>query len=195
MVKVFFTRTFDFGNIQNYSLFSEYRKKRLETISNPEKRKQSICAELLLCYASEQAGFPVPVDIFTTSNGKPACKHFHFSITHSHDLVAVAVSDETVGIDAEKIDLSKNISVKRKIFTPEEYENMDVYDFYRKFTMKESYFKMTGEGLPLSPVSFSSFGKCSFDTNIFDEYAVSVCTPSKKEISYENIDIKNYINS
>jgi len=131
MVKVFFTRTFDFGNIQNYSLFSEYRKKRLETISNPEKRKQSICAELLLCYASEQAGFPVPVDIFTTSNGKPACKHFHFSITHSHDLVAVAVSDETVGIDAEKIDLSKNISVKRKIFTPEEYENMDVYDFYR----------------------------------------------------------------
>jgi 4'-phosphopantetheinyl transferase len=91
-------------------------------------------------------------------NGKPYVKNypsFHFSLSHSGDYVALAAAGIPVGIDvqeervsdsdklAERFFSEKENEMLRKIADDEERSHM----FFRIWSAKEAYIKMTGHGL------------------------------------------------
>jgi phosphopantetheinyl transferase len=58
----------------------------------------------LLFQTMQENGLPVSTVSFT-DNGKPyfADSTIHFSLSHSHDLCAVTITDQPVGIDVEMV--------------------------------------------------------------------------------------------
>ena len=87
------------------------------------------------------------------SNGKPYFRDFPdicFSISHCHRGIACAVLDRPVGIDIEVIQYDYNLA--DVILNPEELAIVrSAYDpdvrFTEFWTRKESFLKLTGEGL------------------------------------------------
>ena len=80
-----------------------------------------------------------------------------------------------------------NISNENIIFDYNEYEhlknsgNLDI-DFFKIWTMKESYIKMLGTGLYTSLSSFDIFkpsNKYKYYNTLYGEYSISVCYQEK----------------
>lgn len=174
------------------------RKERILQYKHEKNRKQSLGAGLLLSHVLKKYG----ADLETLrygENGKPETDGICFNLSHSEDLVICAVSAQPVGCDIEKIsDMKKNIA--ERFFTINEVKYLDQFDeeekrneFFRLWTMKESYLKMTGEGmsLPLNMVEFV-FGEsvnvyregtlcnCNIKEYEFPGYKLTVCAEDDK---------------
>lgn len=80
------------------------------------------------------------------------CDDFYFSLSHSGNLVAVAVSEESVGIDLEKVDFERFAELKiDKLLTPKEKEKYNSLDANARpkflnvsWSKKEAIFKKLG---------------------------------------------------
>ena len=116
-------------------------------------RKEKFCAWKLLEYAFLQVFGKAMREIsFTRSqNGKWACDFCYFSLSHSENMVAVAISDAPVGVDIEKIAPVKNQArMAEKILTETElaeYQRLALSPAANEFlleawTKKESLFKL-----------------------------------------------------
>lgn len=87
------------------------------------------------------------------SNGKPflpAYPEIFFNISHCHRGIACAVMEKPVGIDIEEIQFDEDLA--KVIFNSEELEAVRSADdpavkFTELWTRKESFLKLTGEGL------------------------------------------------
>ena len=102
-------------------------------------------------------GGPLP-EIRRTKLGKPyfVGSPLHFSVSHTKNYVFVAVSERTIGIDAEEADRDIKLSLAEKILSPTEYAQFQNAQDKRlallKFwVLKEAAGKCTGEGLQLWP--------------------------------------------
>lgn len=211
MIYLFYTRCNDELTFDYADLFSEYRKSRLAAIKNSAACRQSAAAELLLNYAARQleSDIKLPLDIPVTS-GRPVLRggEFSFSISHSDDIVACAVSDENIGLDVQ-VEREYKPSLAKRFFS--EAEN-DIYNhcadrdkmFFKLWSMKESYVKAMGKGINYGFNSFTvdigknrlSDGGASFWHKKLDgcHYALcslekSCCRPDK----FEYIDIKELL--
>lgn len=91
---------------------------------------------------------------------------FHFNLSHSGDWVICAYGNEEIGIDVELIN-DKSESFIEYCFSNNEYqkyldsnESDRLLFFYKIWTLKESYLKLTGKGfyhdLKLKDISFIS---------------------------------------
>lgn len=155
MIKVFYTDISPLSDKTEGFVLSGYRLKRLESISHPLTRKQSIGAELLLNYAVNEI-FPnliPPFEIKEGEYGKPSFEDIplHFSLSHSGNTVACAVSDANIGLDVEE-NLKHRPQVAERFFTEAEQGRLsDASDkgceFARIWTAKESALKFIGKGL------------------------------------------------
>ena len=120
-----------------------------------DKRKQSLGAGLLLEYVLNLHG-KSSMEIKIGENGKPQLENFFFNLSHAGDYVICAVGEELVGCDVEKITQEpKNLA--EKYFCKSEKEHLNqlegierTKEFFRIWTLKESYMKMTGEGMRLA---------------------------------------------
>lgn len=134
-------------------LLEERKQKTLRCI-RPDSRKQSLGAGLLLRHVLHLHGI-IQEDICYGENGKPETHGICFNLSHSHDMVVCAVSEKAVGCDIEKItDARKHLA--ERFFCKEEILHLETFanterdsEFFRLWTMKESYMKMTGEGMRL----------------------------------------------
>ena len=158
------------------------------------KRKQSAGASSLLKWVLRQRGFESKA-LRYGDKGKPFVEGICFSLSHSGDMVICAVGDKPVGCDIERTAQARK-KVAERFFAPEEIEYLrrfsgDTLDreFFRLWTMKESYIKMTGEGLKLPLGSFyvdiggdlSVFREglpcdCRIKEYPIDGYALSICS-------------------
>jgi 4'-phosphopantetheinyl transferase len=107
-----------------------------------------------------------------TPRGRPYLAEneaIHFSISHTHDLVAVAVTaGGQVGIDLEFLRRDLNpIELARRIFSEKDFHAFEMVPekeklriFFRAWTRKEAYLKARGEGISAGleqvTVSFSA---------------------------------------
>ena len=91
--------------------------------------------------------------VFTYGNkGKPLLQghpDIHFSLSHCHEAVAVALSDHPVGIDIETVD-HYSPEVARHVMSDDEMRQIEAsaqpeVAFTRLWTMKESLYKLTGD--------------------------------------------------
>lgn len=113
---------------------------------------QCTMSYILLLEALDQeygiTGLPTFVE---NEHGKPSLQeypHIHFNITHCHSIVACAVSNTPVGIDAE--DLGRyNQHVARYCMNDDEMQQIGTSDtiFTRLWTQKEAVFKLQGTGI------------------------------------------------
>ncbi len=88
-------------------------------------------------------------------HGKPLLKGVEYNLSHSGDLAVCAISDKPVGCDVEKVRRAPE-GVANRFFSNGEKKHLssvppERYDeeFFRIWTLRESYVKMTGEGLGL----------------------------------------------
>ena len=139
--------------------------------------------------------------VFIDKHGKPVIHGLEFSLSHSGNMVVCVVSEEPVGCDAEEIRKAPK-GVAERCFTDGEQAwlsqfSVDEYDreFFRLWTMKESYVKMTGEGLR---VPFETYevvvDQCATDCNagcmqVLRDGKVQACYLSTMELEGHMISI------
>lgn len=180
------------------------KKTDLMSFQNPMAKKEHILAWSVLSYAyeSETGGKREAIRLAYSRNGKPFLRSglFFFNLSHSYGKVICAVSESEVGADVQQIKPVKPAVVKRVLCENEqkalaEADNGRDSIFMRFWTEKESYRKLTGEGISagLSDLDFSSgvgkerfrlFSK-EFLTFEKDGFVYSVCFDGKREESVE----------
>ena len=134
-------------------------------LKTTEKKESEAAHELLAEILREVYGIYEP-EFQTGPQGKPYLPGGpEFNISHSRGHVAVAFSDRPVGLDIELVRpyLEK---LPERIFSPEELawfrgRSCTKADFFTLWTLKESYYKFLGTGLPGFPngTSFYQDGK------------------------------------
>lgn len=157
-----------------------------------EKGKQlSLGAGLLLDYGLQGYGLRErEVKIGKGRFGKPYLSDYpeiHFNLSHSGSMVMAAFGDREVGCDVEKM-AQANEKVAERFFSEEEKRALQACGgneqrtvlFYRIWTRKESYLKLTGEGMHMALDSFCVLGDslhCSFREFPVTGYQAAVCVP------------------
>ena len=128
-------------------------------------------------------------------NGKPSLIHhtpytIHFSISHCNKAVACALSDSPVGIDVETF-AHYSEDVARRVMNESELQEIltsarPEVTFTRLWTMKESFYKLTGAPAPETGKHtggdidilnmLDQATHCRFTTVIHPQFAVTHCT-------------------
>lgn len=125
----------DIKTIKDLHPFSSLSKREVERVFSRALLQKS----LNILY-----GFETMPEILFEQNGKPRFKEFsdiHFSLSHSGNFVAAAISENPCGVD---IELKRQRS-ERFIGKIIENETVDA-DFYELWCLKEAYFKLKGTG-------------------------------------------------
>ena len=126
------------------------RQNEIKSISNERVRREKYYVWKLLEYAAEDSFVKdvSKVRFVKSKHGKWSCKEFEFSLSHSTEAIAVAVSDNSVGIDVERIRVKRSKKIAEYIMTEREYfEYLEVPDeksedyIVRKWCQKEAVFK------------------------------------------------------
>ena len=138
-----------------------YPKERYEEIlscrNDSVKREKYAVWKLLEKAATEFLSLDFANQEFAkTSNGKWICPDFYFSLSHSGDIVAVAISQNPVGVDVQKFrairaGLAERILTEKELVAFESLSSDRREDFIHSvWAGKESAFKRDG-GECLSP--------------------------------------------
>ena len=131
------------------------RKCRIMKYLKAEDRKRSLGAGLLLNRVLPRYGAS-PDAVRAGADGKPEVEGIFFNLSHSGHIVICATAEKEVGCDVEKIVKAPEGVAERFFHTGESaYVNACMgeerdHRFFRIWTMKESYIKMTGEGMSLA---------------------------------------------
>lgn len=123
-----------------------------------------------------------PVLVYN-SKGKPLLAGhpgIHFSLSHCHAAVACAVSNRPVGIDIETPD-HYSPEVARRVMNDDEMREIEAsaqpqVAFTRLWTMKESFYKLTGnDANGDTPHLLAGASRCHFSTIVHPSYVCTVC--------------------
>ncbi len=92
------------------------------------------------------------IHIERDENGKPyqgTVPGLYFNYSHSDILVACGVTGEEIGVDIQEV--RHNVKIRERVYCQEEKQEDAAYDndefFAEVWAKKESYLKLTGEGL------------------------------------------------
>ena len=177
------------------------RQKRIHNMKQEKSRKQSMGVGLLLqkvlaLYHMQDS------DVFVDEHGKPKVEGLEFSLSHSGNLVLCAVSEEPVGCDVEELRKAPKGVAERYFSDAEQaylsHFSADEHDreFFRIWTMKESYVKMTGEGLRVSfeayeiamedtgarVIRHGEMQSCYLSTMELEGHIMSICAESSASV-------------
>lgn len=188
-------------------LMDEERRRRIERFRFTQDKLLSLGAGLLLKEALIREGIS-DAQIVTAPGGKPYLKNHRdifISISHSGEAALCAIAAVPVGCDIQKLKADTPLAVARRAFSEEEQQQLKVMDawqqqlsFYKLWTGKESYLKMTGEGLKSMPNDFTielPFGSQIIKDNTVtfldipcgESYQAAVC--AEGVISSEQLEI------
>ena len=176
---------------QNNCLLPSFIKQELNRISNERIKNQKRASYgVLRALVHKELNFD---DDFSSvqrnENGKPHCERYCFSISHSDELVAVAVSNSNVGIDIEKVKKRRNISSLQKIIVGQnegECGALSLEDLIRLWVKKEAKFKFDG-GKTFIPNQIDTTTFPSFTNQVHydhSDYFVCVVT-GQKNVKFE----------
>ena len=155
------------------------RQEYIQSTSNEVLRNQRYFVWKLLEYALKNSfGFDFKEMKFNLNEqGRWECDKCYFSLSHSNNVVAVAVSDSLVGVDIESSNRSVSDTLYKKILTDKEiseYINMEKSEqknyLIKKWTAKESLFKM-GESKVFHPKELQNDRKVYTNTIILNDIA------------------------
>lgn len=173
-------------------LIAPDKKVRLDNCKSDIDKKLGLFADLLVRIAIHQ-DLNIENDniVFgTNSNGKPFLennKDYHFNITHTHNMIAVAVSNNPVGVDVEKV-REIDLGIAKRFFTECELNYIEkdrnrIYErFFEIWTKKEAYIKYTGKGLSVPLNSFDVTNRSLYKRFYivgYGKYLINMCVAEK----------------
>lgn len=133
---------------------SEKRREKVLSYKVREDQKRSLAAGLLLEHVLNDHGYSGDM-VEAEENGKlylPGVNDFFFSLSHSGEYAACVIGDVPVGVDIQKKRATK-ANLAKRFFKWEEAERIAKEPekskddlFFRYWTGKESYLKLTGQG-------------------------------------------------
>lgn len=150
-------------------------------------------AEPVRCLTVSQAlsllGEPIEVTYSYGTKGKPYFQDIpvFFNLSHSGDYVCCVFSEQEVGVDIQYRKSLSSDGIVRRFFAETEqklWENGSVGEdsgklFYRLWTRKEAYGKLTGEGIAgaasVDVLAGENLSVCWEDYEILDGYQLAVC--------------------
>ncbi|NTU77678.1 MAG: 4'-phosphopantetheinyl transferase superfamily protein [Alphaproteobacteria bacterium] len=189
------------------ALLDQERQARVRAFGDSRSALQTLAAGLLL-YAV--FGEQTRSSHFERGRrGKPhLADHTPFNITHAGDYAVLALSSQTVGVDLERFRPLDWQRISERFFHPEERDYLakssePEKDFFRIWTLKESYLKAEGTGFSVSPASFAVlpvgdqsaqfFGETDYRFTrlaAFPDYCLSVC--SLEEVVADSVILKEF---
>lgn len=129
-------------------------------------------------------------EILRTDNGKPYLRNntAHIGVTHTNELVFIALDKENFGIDAEKSTraVKRSAEIAKKYMTESERAFIDAADngteaFLEIWVKKEAYLKYTGLGLRgISDADTNRVGLC-FSRIQYKDYIIYICAKKSAE--------------
>lgn len=172
---------------------SKERQHRIHSMKQVQSRKQSMGAGLLL--KKVLALYHIEISsVMAGEHGKPMVEGLEFNLSHSGNLVICAVSDQPVGCDVELLRKAP-ARVAERYFSRDEQEYLSRFcgedydkEFFRLWTMKESYVKMTGEGIAMAR---GKVPDCYFAEVDVPGYIISICAKESVpvEVIWEFLDM------
>ena len=151
-------RTVDPDSPRVRALMSARRREKLDGLPLIDERRRSAAAELALALAvARERGTPLaPVPWVAQRGGKPHLPggEVHFSLSHAANAAVCAVADQPVGVDVERA-RSVSRSLRRRLLSPAEADRPDDRLLWT-WVAKESYLKLTGEGIARPMTGFSA---------------------------------------
>ncbi|MGN0328559.1 MAG: 4'-phosphopantetheinyl transferase family protein [Lachnospira sp.] len=172
---------------EGLKIVNRYRYNKVQCLKNEDDKIRSLAAGLLLNYATgdffekgaeTSQGIPslrkidvesliddynpeYDYEIETIMNGKPVYKDYrniNFSLSHSGEYALCGIGNNPVGIDIEG-NRKINFRVSERFFSDKEksWIGKDEDRFFRMWTLKEAYAKLTGEGIAkvISSIEFT----------------------------------------
>lgn len=148
-----------------YEQLSEYRRKKVDAFRFRKDKNLCLGAGILLdSFLKQYDSSEREVGFAVSEYGKPyfeTLSALQFSISHSGTIAAAAFSDQDIGCDVEKKG-EMDLQVAKRFFCEDEIEMILRQNseeerrrlFFRYWTLKESFVKITGQGLHLSLNSF-----------------------------------------
>ena len=147
---------------KGYAAVSAERREKIDLCRRDADKRLSLGAALLLRRALSDCGLDPDCDIVRGEHGKPYIPGgAFFNLSHSGKIAVCALSPFEVGCDVQEMTAVRE-RVAKRFFAPEEYahvssagseeERLDL--FFRYWTLKESFLKVTGRGLSLPLGSF-----------------------------------------
>ncbi len=140
------------------------RRAKADRYLFPKDRYLSLGVSLLLAYALRENGAEFSEEkILKGSDGKPDFGEgrWHFNLSHSEEYALCALSECEVGCDIEKIK-DADLHLADRFFCRDEFEDIALQEgaaqnerFFRYWTLKESFMKVTGLGMKLPLHDFS----------------------------------------
>jgi len=115
--------------------------------------KKAILSSLkkYLEYKDEDTGILDGIDIKRGEKGKPYIDlPVYFNLSHTGDFTIVMVGEAPCGIDIQILDKRDFLKISNRFFNDNEKEYVKKYGkegFFRVWTHREAYSKLTGEGL------------------------------------------------
>ena len=174
------------------TLFPTSRLDEITACSNEVVKRQKYYVWRLLEYAlSRTFGYKISaLELQKNAHGKWETPKCFFSLSHSGNALAVAVSRTPVGVDIEKINGQKTQFLE-KILTENEREQLCLEEektafLVRKWSEKESIFKTLNEArfLP-AKIQTREHSVCSTTVEIAgEEYVLSVATEHLDKVRY-----------
>ena len=146
-------------------LLPPYRRAKVNELYFEKDKKMSVLTWLLLKYAMSHVGIQnFESHIAFGKYGKPFLSDsngIYFNLSHSNSMTFCVISDSEVGCDVEFSDaidwrlISKSYFAESENTYLEKANNSD--EFFKIWTLKESFTKFIGEGLYMPLRSFSVF--------------------------------------
>lgn len=176
------------------------RQAEIDGVTNAEVRRQKYFVWKLLEYALERSfGLKSATLAFDKEGGRYFCDKAFFSLSHSGNVVAVAVSRDRVGVDVERVSDRDTDRLAQRVFTAEEAaqyaalpEAEKVRFFFRAWTMKEALFKAAHKDgfVPTEYDSLHGDAKNFEQTVDGAAHFLSVATATPERIRlYENVKL------
>lgn len=199
----------------------ERRRKQLLSVNNPKVRARSLAAGVSLRLAlGEKLGLSdtEPLQIKYGEAGKPYLADYpdmHFNLSHSGAYVCCGISNAPVGVDIQQYQEMK-ARIAERFFTEQDNQMLQELEqvsgryeewkrlFFRIWSIREGYLKLTGSGLSRDLDSFEidweqgaiwerEVGKAApaawfWSGERFDGYSVCVCS-KEKELRVEEKEI------
>ena len=154
------------------------RRERLLRVKDPARRREPLCAYLLLRLALREAcGWEELPDIALSSQGKPCFPDalgVHFNLSHTSGAVLVGLSDQPIGVDIECIRPMSPASLERLA------AGVSERDFFPCWVRREARAKLDGThmGALLRTEMPLRDGEFYYPLDTFPGYATGMATRS-----------------
>lgn len=197
MLKLYLARTSLYKE-EMLSSLDEDELVKANTFKKEDDKKRYVISRNLLKYVLKNNRI-TDYELVYNEFGKPFLKDnkAYFNLSHTHDFVVCAFSDNLVGVDIERIRPKNDLVIKRCYTSNEALVCVDDLMFTKIWTLKESYIKYLGTGLKTKLNSFETvkdYALCKIDNVIFtsmkiDDYYLSICHKPTKHFKIKYVTI------